>query len=551
MAFRSVVALGLLAVMSGLTLQTNAADSAARPNIVFIYADDLGFGDLACHGHPAIKTPHLDRLARQGTDFWSFMVVNPVCSPSRTAIVTGQFPSRWGVHQHFATHEQNAARGMPDWLDPKAPSLPRVLKQAGYRTGHYGKWHLTGGAIKDAPQPQAYGYDDAATWTGGDRHVFEGAKYSFSQERPAHTKDAASWLSVAATDHAVDFIRQSQGEPFYINLWLHETHHLVSATEADKQPYPDTPEPQRTYYGAVSRADRQVGRILAVLDELAIADNTIVIFSSDNGPENTHTKPGEKFYYSVGVTGGLRGRKRSLLMGGVNVPFIVRWPGVVPAGRVDKQTSLAGVDLFPTLLAAVGVSQPDGYTPDGQNMLAAWKGEAISRSKPVFWWWQGKHSGDDWPAFAMRDGRWMLILDESKSRIELFDVVDDRAQANNLAAANPDRVHQMRTDIDEWFATLPKKIDPELQTKVSQRSAAAKASPQVNERGARKLNAAELAQVRARAMQRWDKDRDGKLSLTEYRNGLSKKSDAEQRFKRFDANGDGELTRQEYVGSER
>jgi N-acetylgalactosamine-6-sulfatase len=521
----------------------HAADTSKtrpQPSIVFIYADDLGFGDLACHGHARIQTPHLDRLAREGTDFWSFTVVNPVCSPSRTGIVTGQFPSRWGVHQHFATHEQNVARNMPDWLDPKAPLLPRVLKEAGYRTAHYGKWHLSGGAIEGAPLPTVYGYDDARVWTGPGPHVFDGTDHKFaSGEASAQDKEASSWMSVAATDHAVKFIRDVTGKPFYLNLWLHETHHLVSATGDDKKPYADVAEPQRTYYAAVTRADRQVGRILDVLDELGLAQNTIVIFSSDNGPENSHTQPGQKFYYSQGSTGGLRGRKRSLLMGGVNVPFLVRWPGVVPAGRVDKETALAGVDVFLTLLAATGVAAPRGYVSDGENMLPALQGQPQSRTKPVFWWWQGNHGGDDWPAFAMRDGPWVLILDETKRRAELCNVVTDRGQSKNLAAEQPERVARMRAEIEQWFATLPKTIDPAMQPNVTRAAAKANAGP---------ATPATMTATRARAFGNWDKNKDGLLTLEEYRNGLAKKADAETRFKNFDKNSDGKLTREEFVG---
>ncbi len=507
-------------------------EPATRPSIVFIYADDLGFGDLACHGHSQIKTPNLDRMAREGTDFWSFTVVNPVCSPSRTGIVTGQFPSRWGVHQHFASHDLNVERNMPDWLDPKAPLLPRVLQEAGYRTAHFGKWHLSGGGMDDAPLPAVYGYDSAAVWTGPGRHVFDGTDLQFaSGEASAHDKDAASWISVAATDHAVKFIRQSQGAPFYLNLWLHETHHLVSATDEDKQPYPDVAEPHRTYYAAVTRADRQVGRILDVLEELGITNSTIVIFSSDNGPENSHVKPGEKFYYSQGSTGGLRGRKRSLLMGGVNVPLLVRWPGVVPAGRVDKETALAGVDVFPTLLAATGVAAPKAYLSDGENMLPAWKGQSQTRTKPIFWWWQGNHGGDDWPAFAMRDGPWVLILDETKQRAELCNVVADRAQVKNLAAEQPERVASMRKAIDAWFTDLPQTIDPALQSKGERRSAEKNVTPSVD---------------RGVVFARWDKNRDGLLSLEEYRGGLSKKENAESRFRNFDKDRNGELSREEF-----
>jgi arylsulfatase A-like enzyme len=438
---------------------------AAQPNVVFIYADDLGFGDLACHGHPRIQTPHLDRLAKEGTDFWGFTVVSPVCSPSRTGIVTGQFPSRWGVHQHFATHARNAARSMPDWLDPAAPLLPRVLQQAGYATAHFGKWHLSHNDIAGAPLPAAYGYDQAAVWTGPGPHVFDGLdRASLMKVASPQDAEAASWISVAATDHALRFIRAADGKPFFINLWLHETHHLVSATEADKRPYPDVSEPHRTYYAAVSRADRQVGRVLDLLDELGLADDTLVMFSSDNGPENSHVTPGQKLYFSQGSTGGLRGRKRSLLMGGVNVPFIVRWPGIVPAGRVDRATALAGVDVFPTVLAAAGIPSPAGYHSDGESMLDAFKGDAQARTKPIFWWWPGGHGGDDWPAFAMRDGKHLLVMDETRRRVELYDVVSDRGQADDLAAADPDRVARMAAAIDGWFVTLPKGIDPRLQS---------------------------------------------------------------------------------------
>ncbi len=533
--------LWLLALPLSFSLCPLSFAVAPRPNIVFIYADDLGFGDLACHGHPKIKTPNLDRMAREGTDFWSFTVVNPVCSPSRTGIVTGQFPSRWGVHQHFASHDQNVERNMPDWLDPKAPLLPRVIKEAGYRTAHYGKWHLSGGGLADAPLPAVYGYDDAAVWTGPGKHVFDGTDYKMEKgDASAHDDHAASWISVAATDHAVKFIRDAKGGPFYLNLWLHETHHLVSATTDDKRPYPDVTEPHRTYYAAVTRADRQVGRILDVLDELGLAKDTIVMFSSDNGPENSHTQPGQKFYYSQGSTGGLRGRKRSLLMGGVNVPFLVRWPGVVPAGRVDKETALAGVDVFPTLLAATGTTAPKGYESDGENMLPALKGQPQTRTKPVFWWWQGGHGGDDWPAFAMRDGPWVLIMDEKKERAELHNVVADRAQSKNLVTEQPARVAQMRAEIEKWFATLPTKVDPALQSKVTRAAAKKKAAP---------ASATTLSGNRARAFGNWDKDQDGILTLEEYRNGLGKKDDAEKRFKNFDKNGDGKLTREEFVGS--
>lgn len=532
------------ALLTPLAALTAAEEKTSQPNILFIYADDLGFGDLACHGHPRIQTPHLDRLAREGTDFWSFTVVNPVCSPSRTGIVTGQYPSRWGVHQHFATHGQNAERNMPDWLDPKAPSLPRVLKEAGYRTAHFGKWHLSGGGIADAPLPAAYGYDQAAVWTGPGAHVFDGLDHPFaSGKASAHDSHAASWISVAATDHTLRFIRESKNTPFYINLWLHETHHLVSATEDDKKPYPDVSEPHRTYYAAVTRADRQVGRVLDLLDELGIANNTLVMFSSDNGPENSHDQLDQMFYYSQGSTGGLRGRKRSLLMGGINVPFIVRWPAVVPAGRVDKETALAAVDVFPTVLAATGIKPPADFQSDGEAMLAALRGQTQVRSKPLFWWWQGGHRGDDWPAFAMRDGPWVLTLDKHQERRELHHLIKDRFQTHNQADAEPERVSRMTAAIHHWFETLPKAIDPKLQTTATPRQTG---KPKAESKAPATPGKPHTVD-RAAAFTKGDQNQDGMLTLDEYRNGLSNKENAETRFKNFDQNSDGKLTREEFV----
>jgi N-acetylgalactosamine-6-sulfatase len=200
---------------------------------------------------------------------------------------------------------------------------------------------------------------------------------------------------------------------------------------------------------------------------------------------------------------------------------------------VDKETALAGVDVFPTVLAATGVKSPEGYASDGESMLPAFKGEKQARTKPVFWWWQGGHTGDDWPAFAMREGSHVLILDETKQRTELFDVIADRFQTNNLATAEPERVKHMTTAIDAWFATLPKSVDPALRAKAAPKPVA---------------KPAEITpETRLRAFKNWDKNQDGHLTLDEYRNGLAKKDNAEARFKNFDQNSDGKLTQDEFT----
>ncbi|MEO1996395.1 MAG: sulfatase-like hydrolase/transferase, partial [Planctomycetaceae bacterium] len=236
--------------------------------MVFIFADDWGWGDLGCHGHPYLKTPHLDRLASQGTEFYQFTVASGVCSPSRAAVMTGHFPARYAIHGHFATVASHVKRGMPDWLDPEAVLLPRLLKNAGYATAHYGKWHLTNIMVKDAPLPIKYGYDDYAAFNCS------------GLQMPVHED----------VERSIAFIKKSHAErkPFFINLWIHEPH-------TPHYPQPEylkrfshlTDEPSRIYAAVLAHADARIGQLLATLDRLKLSDNTLVIFSSDNGPENT------------------------------------------------------------------------------------------------------------------------------------------------------------------------------------------------------------------------------------------------------------------------
>ena len=435
----------LLCLFTALVLAVGGSASRGDtpPNIVFIFADDWGWGDLGCHGHPHIETPNLDRFAAEGTEFWQFTVNNPVCSPSRTAVMTGHFPARHSVHQHFASVEHQQATGMPDWLDPGAPLVTRFLKQQGYATGHFGKWHLTNSHVPDAPAPSEYAIDDSAVFNGPGR-----------QTKPNEV-----------FDHAIRFIREHRDRPFFLNVWIHASH-TPHYPEADLiARYAHLDEQQQVYAAVITGADRNIGRVLDEIDELDLDDRTLVVFSSDNGPEQTgpasrkklddETGPGLGTYYSVGTTGGMRGRKRSLFEGGVRIPFFVRWPGRVPAGRVDKQTVMTAVDLLPTFCAAAGAVLPDGYEPDGQNMLPALLGETVKRDRPIFWQWQGNPRGENWPRLAVRDGEWKLVMADDRSRAELYNIPADRLEQNNLAAEHPDVVRRLADAALQWQGTLP------------------------------------------------------------------------------------------------
>lgn len=441
----------LLLILLAITATARAAD--AKPNIVFILADDWGWGDLSCHGNKFVDTPNIDSLARTGTEFYQFNTCSPVCSPSRTAFTTGLFPARLGVHEAIGSAAKNREVNQVDWLDPRAVTLPRLLKAAGYTTGHFGKWHL-GGAFDDAPLPAAYGFDEHAVFTGPERATQTDYRKVF--------------------DAAAGFLRAHKDGPFYLNLWIHETHLAHDPTEESLKRYAKLDEQQRVYSAVVADGDNGIGKVLATLKELGLEQNTVVIFSSDNGPENTgkdkesrgELRGGYGGYYSVGSTGGARGRKRSLYEGGVRLPFIVRWPGHVPGGQVNKTTALSAVDLLPTLCAAVGAALPDSFKSDGENMLPALLGKEVARTKPIFWDWRGKDTPRDcWPRWAVRDGDWKLVTDDA-SRIELYHWTDDWAEGKDMAKDNPEAVAKLSALLAAWKTSLPKEPPPELISKV-------------------------------------------------------------------------------------
>jgi arylsulfatase A-like enzyme len=445
-------------LMALVSMQVYGA-AASSPNIVFIFADDWGYGDLSSHGSTWVKTPNIDQMAAEGIDFESFTVNSPVCSPSRAAVMTGQFPARNSIHQHFAGIDANKKRGMPDWLDPSVPLLPRLLQNAGYKTGHFGKWHLGKGG--DAPAEGAYGYDEYATFNGSSNNEIKAG-------------------GLASVDHAEDFIKRHKDQKFFVNLWLHETHLPHYPLNKYLEQFKDLDEQKQVYASVVAEGDEGVGRVLNLLKELGIDQNTLVVFSSDNGPEFTRDKEKHWYhnnkkkdrnndmtglggYFSVGETGGLKGQKRSLFAGGVRVPFIVRWPGVVPEGKTDRTSVLTAVDLLPTFLEVAGVELPEGFKPDGQSALSAFKAEDFERTKPIYWEWKGPSVQDfTWPHMGVRDGRWKLITNAELQRTELYDLESDWAEAKDVSAEHPDVVKALSKELYAWKETLP--LEPKKST---------------------------------------------------------------------------------------
>lgn len=456
----------LAAVFISFQGSANADAKETRPNILFIFADDWGWKDLGCHGHPYVKTPNIDRLAHEGTDFHRFSVASGVCSPSRTAIMTGQFPARYNINGHFAWVPSNAKRNMPDWLDPTAPLLSRFLKSGGYRTAHFGKWHLANNMIPDSPSPAKYGFD-----------VY-GAFNCSGKQMPVHD-DAKNTIA---------FIEESSqlGKPFFVNLWLHEPHTPFHTLPEYRQRFPNLEERDNIYASVLSHADQRVGTVLDALDRLKLTQNTLVIFSSDNGPARSgpgtklklmfDSATGEGFNVAAakGLTGGRKGYKASLLEGGIGVPFIARWPGHLPVGKKDKTSVFSAVDLLPTFCELAAVELPSDYHPDGLSQIDMLNGKGTAtRTKPLFWksvapWPAPKNRPDHWVAYAVVYQNWKLVGNRDLSYLELYNLVEDPMEKTDHRTERPEVVAELKKMIQQWQATLPAKPTGDVFSKLRQ-----------------------------------------------------------------------------------
>ena len=452
-----------------LLLLPAAALAGAKPNILFVLIDDMGYADLSCYGERRIQTPHLDGLAKEGIRFTQFYVASPICSPSRTALTTGQFPARWRISSYLASRKENEQRGLAQWLDPRAPTLARALQQAGYATGHFGKWHMGGQRdVGEAPLITEYGYDQSLTqFEGlGDRllpllDAFDGQparKYSLGSDRLG--RGSITWLdrskiTSAFVERALQFIQQAQkaGKPFYVNVWPDDVHSPFFPPKALR----GDGSKKQLYLGVVKAMDDQLAPLFDYIRHSpTLSTNTLILVASDNGPE-----PG------AGSAGPFRGHKGNLYEGGVREPFIVWGPGLMAGqavGTVNETTVVSGVDLLPSVAALGGASLPTGVQFDGEDLSPSWLGQARqSRHRPLFWNRPPDRAGnatEAWPDLSMRDGEWKLLLMEDGSGAQLYNMVKDPGETRNLAGAEPARVRRMSQQLLEWRKSLPIQSPP-------------------------------------------------------------------------------------------
>jgi arylsulfatase A-like enzyme len=445
-----VVGLALLLAAPAL-----AADGKTPTNIVFILADDLGWTDLGCQGSRYYETPNLDRLAREGVRFSSAYTCGPNCQPTRAALLTGRYGPRTGIYTVGAEPRgQSRFRKLVPVPNRTALALEEVtiaevLKDAGYATGMFGKWHLGPNATH---HPTKQGFDEAI--------VSMGKHFAFNTSPPVKV-DPEVYLADFLTDRALGFIEKHRERPFFLYLPHFAVHSPLEAKKDLIEKYrgqPGVAGHQNPVYAAmIESVDQSVGRVLARLDELKLADRTVVIFSSDNGGVGGYAAAGVKGARDTTNNAPLRGGKGMLYEGGIRVPLIVRWPGVArPGGTCDEP--VASVDFLPTFAALAGAKVPADRPLDGVSFLPLLRDpQARLEREALYWHFPGYLEANvqlgSWrttPAGAIRAGDWKLQEFLEDGRVELYNLKDDLGEKTDLSARMPQKAHELRQKLHAW-----------------------------------------------------------------------------------------------------
>lgn len=443
-----------------LIFDCNVVISQERPNILLIMTDDQGFGDLGIHGNDQIKTPNLDALSKESFSLTQF-IVNPSCTPTRASLMTGRDSYRTGVTD---------VQGQAHLMKSEEVTIADIFSESGYRTGIFGKWHLG----DNYPfRPTDRGFQEALVHKGGGVGQSAGppgnSYFDPILEHNDVSKKYEGYVDDIFADAAIAFIEQNRDRPFFAYYATNLPHFPLDISDEQADPYREMGlhELNARTYGMITNVDNNVGRLLDTLDELEIADNTIVIFLSDNGPRTRRTKNDR---YPGRYVAGLRGTKSSIYENGIRVPFFIRWPGVIPTGKKANNMA-AHIDVLPTLLDAANIDKPDEVHVDGISLMPLLRGESnILPDREIYL--QG-HRGivpiqyvhmtvrsqryklisphDDPYANTIRDHRTNPDFRQMLAGLELYDIENDPGELNNIAGAHPEIIERLLSGYEDWF----------------------------------------------------------------------------------------------------
>ncbi|HTG37863.1 sulfatase-like hydrolase/transferase [Sphingomonas sp.] len=438
--------------------QTPARPPAAapQPNILFILVDDMGYGDLSLTGNKRVSTPNIDALARDGLVMTQFYDAAPICSPSRAGVFTGQFPARNRFTTYISDRARNARFGQTDWLDPRLPNMARSLKGAGYATGHFGKWHMGGGRdVGDAPLPSAYGFDESYTqFEGlGPRLLPSDLPSNLAKQSAALGKGPVDWAPRAQVtgryvDRLLDFVGREKAGPWFAQLWLDDVHTpwVPDGEQVEHVKGEGRSQREDKFFAVLVAMDAEIGRLVDALRRAGELDDTLIVFTSDNGPTVGANTPGS--------AGPFRGRKASLYEGGMRQPLIVRWPGHVKAGSRDARSVVQAVDLLPTLTHIAGAKMPAGA--DGIDIGGTWAGRPLTKRPDLFFHIARPATESAFgPLYAVRSGPWKLLMNANRSNVELYNIDEDPAETRDRKTDVPDVARRLTDRVAGWIAKLP------------------------------------------------------------------------------------------------
>ncbi len=465
----AAVVFGAVTANQTVAAQAGATGTAAaqKPNVIMVFTDDMGYGDVSSFAKTPlkVKTPNIDRLAKEGMKFTQFYVAMPICSPSRASVLSGMHAPETQITTYLQERKGNKQADQNDFLSPALAFLPKTFAAGGYATAHVGKWHLGGGRdVDNAPSISEYGYKEFwSTWESPEPDPKLGSAVpSWNDNKPPTQLDR--WKTTGyMVDRTLDFMKRNQGTPTFVTLWPEDVHTpFTPSPEGLKKHGGKTKEGRslENFYGVLEEYDREMGRLLDGLKTQGMEDNTILFFTSDNGPNPDFNRL---------RTDGMRGSKGTLYEGGIREPFIIRWPGHIPAGTQNDVTVLSAIDLLPTLSALVGIPVvPESIgKADGEDLSKAMFGQPVKRTTPLLYEFgrtrpakPRPNNKDRGPQLAIREGDLKVLVNRDGSDLQMYNVVKDRNETTNIADQQSTAAKEMSKKLLDWSKTLPSRTHP-------------------------------------------------------------------------------------------